>query len=263
MCARIRLIKQIDACTLLGVRVHRLTIESLFDVITQSIETRTGCVVGHHNLHSVYLFHHDVRMRAFYDEVADYVFIDGMPLVFWGRVLGVPLTREHRFTSVDWLPLLMERCAAQGWRVFYLGGTPSVVQAGIPALQQRFPGLAIAARDGYFDAASDTANRAILDEVAAWSPDLLLVGMGMPRQEQWILAHRSALAVPCILPVGAALDYVTGAIPTPPRWLSHLGFEWLARLVAEPRRLARRYLVEPWFLVPYFVADIRGAFRNR
>ena len=74
--------------------------------------------------------------------------------------------------------------------------------------------------------------------------------MGMPRQQHWVLENESRLAVNAISTSGAALDYVVGEIPTPPRWAGRVGLEWLFRLAAEPRRLAGRYLVEPWYVMP-------------
>lgn len=107
---------QVGVCHVLGVSVASLTVEAFYALIGESIETHQPCVIGNHNLHSVYLYHHDPKMKAFY-AVADYVFIDGMSLILWGRLMGFPLKRQNRFTSVDWLPPLMEICAAKGWRV--------------------------------------------------------------------------------------------------------------------------------------------------
>ena len=83
-----------------------------------------------------------------------------------------------------------------------------------------------------------------------------MVGMSMPRQERWVLDNFERLNTNAILTAGATLDYAAGAVPTPPRWAGKLGLEWLFRLVAEPKRLWRRYLVEPWFLFFLLVADI-------
>jgi N-acetylglucosaminyldiphosphoundecaprenol N-acetyl-beta-D-mannosaminyltransferase len=248
---------------LLGVWVDGFTVETFFALIRARIAERRPCVIGHHNLHSVYLYHHDPEMKAFYTQMAEFVFIDGMPLALWGRLLGLGLSRANRFTSVDWLPPLMEMCAAEGLRVFYLGGRPGVAERGAERLRERFPALALATAHGYFDPDDDAANRAILAEIEAWKTDLLLVGMGMPRQERWILRWRAVVTAPVIVPVGAALDYVAGAIPTPSRQASRWGLEWLLRLLAEPRRLGNRYLIEPWFLLPYAARDVVGRVTKR
>jgi len=255
------LLAEVPRCRLLGVWVSALTVERFYALIRAAVTTRQRCIIGNHNVHSVALHHRHAAMRVFY-ALADAVFIDGMPLVAWGRLMGLPLRRANRFTSVDWLPPLLRTAAAEGWRVYYLGGTPEVAERGAQIVRERFAGLAFTARHGYFDADDAAANRAIVEAINAWGADVLLVGMGMPRQERWLAAHAAALRAPCMLPVGAALDYIAGALPTPPRTMSRLGLEWLARLVAEPRRLGHRYLVEPWGLLPFMLADVRARVRG-
>jgi len=103
--------------------------------------------------------------------------------------------------------------------------------------------------------------------IAAFRPDLLMVGMGMPRQEAWVAAHVDALEVPAVLTCGACMDYVAGVVATPPRWAGRVGLEWGFRLIAEPRRLGYRYLVEPWSVARLFASEWwtrnrRGASRS-
>src|SRR5690606_21110319 len=88
---------------------------------------------------------------------------------------------------------------------------------------------------------------------------ILIVGMGMPRQEIWVYENRSSLSATVILTAGACMDYIAGAVPVPPRWLGPIGLEWAYRLATNPRRLATRYLLEPWALAPRLVRAIVGA----
>src|SRR6478672_11687283 len=85
-----------------GVEVDLLTLPHFFALIEQSIQTKTRCVIANHNLHSIYLYHHDSAMHDFYQQ-SDYRFIDGMLIVFWMKLLGLPAHRLNRFTSVDWI----------------------------------------------------------------------------------------------------------------------------------------------------------------
>jgi N-acetylglucosaminyldiphosphoundecaprenol N-acetyl-beta-D-mannosaminyltransferase len=241
---------------MLGVWVNRLTVDDLYEVIEESVEAGGRTVIGNHNLHSIVVHHRDPGMREFYRHVG-YVFIDGMPIVWTGRLLGMPMQREHRMTSVDWLRPCLQRAAEKGWRVFFVGSKPEVAARAVEVLRQEIPGLVIDAEHGYFDIARGSeGSRHVLRRIRDFRTDLLLVGMGMPRQEHWIANELDGIEAKVVMNLGAVMDYVAGAVPTPPRWMARLGFEWLARLAAEPRRLGYRYLVEPWYLVPHLARDL-------
>jgi N-acetylglucosaminyldiphosphoundecaprenol N-acetyl-beta-D-mannosaminyltransferase len=190
-------------------------------------------------------------MREFYS-LADYTNIDGMPLVLLGRLLGLPFKSEHRTQCVDLLPLLMDKAVNHHWRTFYLGSRPGVAAKAAQLLRTRYPGLRIATRDGHFDTSRfGKHNRSVLAEIREFDPDILMVGMGMPRQEIWILENRKDISARAILCCGGLMDLVAGEIPTAPRWLGPLCLEWLYRLFSEPARLWRRYLIEPWLILMY------------
>lgn len=239
--------------TFLGVWVNALTIFELNALIGDAINRSQKWIIANHNLHSIYLYHHDAKMRAFYDK-AKYIHVDGMALVVLGRLLGLPLKREHRVTYADWTIPLIAEAAQRGWRVFYLGSEPGVAERATEILREQFSGLQIATAHGYFDLSPDgQENQAVLTAIKVYQPHVLMVGMGMPRQEHWVLDNLDQLSVNVVLTVGAAMDYIAGVVPTPPRWAGRWGLEWLFRLVAEPGRLWRRYLVEPLFLIRLFL----------
>ena len=242
--------------SVLGVQVEALNMRELNAIVAEAIENRKRVIVANHNLHSIYLYHHDSKMRAFY-AAADHIHVDGMAVIASARLLGIAFRREHRITFVDWIGPLALAAANHGWRVFYLGSRPGVAQRGAEVLEGRYPGLQIETAHGFFDPdpASSEA-QAILAGIEAWRPHLLITGMGMPRQEHWIVDHMDRLSANVILNGGAALDYFAGAIPTPPRWAGRCGLEWLFRLIAEPRRLWSRYLVEPWFIAYKLAAEM-------
>ena len=230
----------------LEIAVDALTLPDLDSLVKQGIAGRTRTLIGNHNLHSLYLFHQSEAMRSFY-AMADHVHADGMSIIWLARLLGFPLDKAHRTGYVDWLPSMMTSAVEHNWRIFYLGSKPEVLDTGLAALRRQWPGLQIDGRHGYFDKSAAAAdNREVLAEIERYQPDLLLVGMGMPVQEHWIAENLSRLPTSTIVACGALIDYVAGAIPTPPRWLGQVGLEWAFRLVSEPRRLARRYLIEPW-----------------
>lgn len=241
---------------LLGVKVNLLDMETLNTLIDKAVKNNNRWIIANHNLNSFYIYHHNAQMRKFYS-VADYVHIDGMALVLLGKFLGLPCKRKHRVTYADWVWSLMEEAEQNNWRVLYLGAKPGVAEKGAKILQQEYPKLQIETIDGYFNASPNSQeNQAVLGQINAYQPHVLMVGMGMPRQEQWILDNLEKIKTNAILPSGACIDYVAGEVPTPPRWMGKVGLEWLYRLITEPKRLWRRYLIEPWFIVKLFLTQL-------
>ncbi len=241
---------------ILGVEVEALNMDQLNEIVANAVTANRQIIVGNHNLHSLYHYHHDPKMRAFY-AAADHIHVDGMAIIGLGRLLGAPLEREHRVTYVDWMGPLVQAAAEHGWRVFYLGSRPGVAELGADVLRQKYPGLQMETAHGFFDRDPCSAEaQAVIARIEAARPHLLITGMGMPRQEHWVVDHRDKLSANVILNGGAALDYFAGVIPTPPRWAGRGGLEWLFRLMAEPRRLWSRYLVEPWFIAYKLMVEL-------
>lgn len=245
---------------LLGGEVDIVTPADVLNFTAGRVARGGRGIVANHNLHSLYLLRRSPEMGRFY-ELADLIEADSTPLILWGRLLGRPIGREHRCTYLDWREAFWRRATENGWRVFYLGGEPGVAARGAEAVGRRWPGVQIATRHGRFDM-EGPENAEVLAEISSFSPQVLFVGMGMPRQEAWIAANLERLP-PCVaFSVGAAFDYEAGVSATPPRWSGRLGVEWLFRLGAEPRRLAGRYLVEPWSLIGPAAADLASLLRR-
>ena len=238
---------QVRSFDVLGCKVHAVTAPDLTDLVQLAVDSREACIIANHNLHSLCLYQRDAKLREFFFR-AKWTHADGMGIVLLAKATGAKVNRSVRVTYVDWLPLLLGRAAARGWRVFYLGSKPGVAEKGLAILRERLPGLQIDAAHGYFDPAGKE-NERILRKISAFVPDVLMVGMGMPRQEHWIMDNLDRLGTMILLPCGASIDYVAGEIPTPPRWAGRCGLEWCCRLTAEPGRLWKRYLIEPWGLL--------------
>jgi N-acetylglucosaminyldiphosphoundecaprenol N-acetyl-beta-D-mannosaminyltransferase len=234
-----------DLERVLGVEVDRITLADLVERVVSSVRSGTRLWVAHHNLHSAYLVLEDDRMRGWYER-ADLVFADGMSLVAASRLGRGGLRRAHRATLLDWMPAVLDAAARDGKVVFHLGGEPSWIERGAAAWRDRHPGLQVHVHHGYF---APEESAVVIERIHAARPDLLLVGMGMPAQERWLAEHADELDVPVIVTVGAVLAYAAGATARPPRWTGQVGLEWAWRLAADPRRLARRYLVEPFALM--------------
>lgn len=249
----------------LGISVQPMTIAALTDTVVEGISTNQKWIIANHNLHSLYLFHKEAAkgpngpFERFHSR-AHRTHIDGMSIVLLARLFGCAASPAHRVGYTDWLPFLMTAAVENSWRVFYLGSAPGVVDIGAAALRARYPGLQMEYRHGYFDMDPESSeNKSVLQQIADYQPHLLMVGMGMPRQEHWIEANFNAIRANVLLTTGAVLDYVAGVIPTPPRWSGSVGLEWLFRLVAEPRRLSSRYLLEPWTVLRVLARDMLSA----
>ncbi len=242
---------------LLGAQMDLVTPDEVLARITEAASGGVRALIVNHNLHSLCLIRRTPAMAALYAR-ADLIQIDSKPAILWGRLLGLPVSGAHRSTYLDWREAFWRRADRHGWRVFYLGGAPGVAEAAAARLSARWPGARIAVRHGYFDPAPGSAEAAaVLAEIEAFAPQVLMVGMGMPLQEAWIADHYGALPACAVLPVGAAFDYEAGVQTAAPRIWGRLGLEWLFRLAHDPRRLFHRYLIEPWALAGPALGDLK------
>lgn len=240
--------------TFLGITVSPLRIPQLNQLACEATSKHQKVVIACHNLHSLYILHHNEDMRTFHSRLVDHVHIDGMGIVLLGRLLGYPLRREHRVTYLDWIKPLLEEAGNRNWRVFYVGMRESICTQVREVLGRLVPNLQCGVAHWDIEHVRESVLKdKILQAVNSFKPHILLVGLGMPRQEKWVLDNHDKVDVNVILPCGAAMDYLAGAVPTPPRWTGRYGVEWLFRLLSEPRHLWRRYLVEPWYILALLV----------
>lgn len=191
---------------------------------------------------------------------ADRVCADGMGIVWGLRLLGTPV--PERVTGIDLMQAVLERCAEEGFRPFLLGATPDVLTEAIARLQARWPALTLAGKHhGYF---SDAETPDLLATIRASKADCLIVAMGSPRQELFLEHHHLATGVPFAMMVGGSLDVVAGRFRRAPLWMQRAGLEWLARLLQDPLRLGRRYLVSnSLFLILLAGTIVRRAMSRR
>jgi len=220
-------------------------------------------VVANHNLHSLYLIGRNADVREFFD-LADLTEVDSVPLIFWTRLIAGRSRRFHRCTYLDWRDEFWAEAVAHGWRVFFVGGAPGVGEVARQRILGDWPDAQLATHHGYFDPdPASPENAAVIERIRAYKPDILFVGMGMPRQEIWVAKSYDKLPMCAIFTVGGAFDY-EGGVQTPcPRWIGQLGLEWLFRLCMDPRRLFKRYCLEPCFLLLPALSDLGRAFLRK
>lgn len=250
-----------DRLALLGAEADVLTSTCMLDHVAEWVATGEGGIVANHNLHSLYLYHRDPELRAFYAR-ADLIEIDSTPILAWGRMMGYSLGAGHRSTYLDFREDFWQRAAANGWRVYHLGGAPEHAAPARDAILARHPNVHLDCHHGYF-AMSGPENDAVLADIAEKQPHILLIGMGMPRQEIWLHQNYDRLPPLVALPIGGAFDYEAGVTYTPPRWTGTAGIEWLVRWVHDPQRLFERYFIEPWALIPHMMRDFAKKLAGR
>ncbi len=240
----------------LGVEMDLVRPEEVMLQVQAAIQADEPFCVANYNLHAVYLAHTDPDFSAFCD-MADLIEVDSAPLIFFTRLLGLQARTFHRCTYLDWREHFWSLADRQGWKIYYLGGAPGVADQAAQRLKATYARVTLRTRNGYFDATPGSKdNAAILADIADFAPQVLFVGMGMPRQEAWLRHHIPQLPACVTFNVGGAFDYEAGVQATAPRWTGRLGVEWLYRLLHNPRRLFARYCIEPWSLVPYAMKDL-------
>jgi N-acetylglucosaminyldiphosphoundecaprenol N-acetyl-beta-D-mannosaminyltransferase len=245
---------------ILGVRVDAIGKADLERSLVDAVRSDARKVFAYVNVHAVNLARIDSRFRRFLD-AADVVYCDGEGVRLGARILGQLLPPRIVLTHWIWdLCALFER---EGISVFFLGASNEVSSKAVAEVHRRFPRLRIAgSHHGYFTK-SGPENEQIIAAISAARPDVLFVGFGMPLQEYWLEDNLERLTARAVLPAGSMIDYVAGVKRTPPAWMSNHGLEWLHRLVKEPRRLWRRYLIgNPQYLFGILIERWKQAFKK-
>ena len=226
--------------------IHAVTFEDTVDWILRRARSGHGGAVCTPNADYVVRAHSSPSFRAAI-EAADLRVPDGMAIIYAARLAGRPL--RSTVTGRLLLPRLAEEAAREGWSIALFGAGPGVATAAAAALERRLPGLEVVAAESPRMGLQigDPDDAAAVERLRTSGARIIFVALGAPRQETWMANHREALDPAILIGVGAAFDIVAGRFREAPRWMTRVGLEWLFRLVQEPRRLARRYLVDdPW-----------------
>jgi N-acetylglucosaminyldiphosphoundecaprenol N-acetyl-beta-D-mannosaminyltransferase len=233
---------------ILGVLLDLVTLDEVLAYLEQVVQNGQRALVAHAHVMGLNLAYEQAWFREFLNR-ADLVYCDGMGVRLGGRILGH--TVPQRFTLADWMGALAGMACRQHFSLYFLGNPPGVAQRAAEKLRQSYPGLEIVGtHHGHFDKTVASAeNQAVLRQINAARPDILLVGMGMPIQERWLLENWASVQANVALTGGAIFEYVSGDLKRGPRWMTDHYLEWLARLCISPRRYTWRYLRDnPLFL---------------
>jgi N-acetylglucosaminyldiphosphoundecaprenol N-acetyl-beta-D-mannosaminyltransferase len=223
---------------LLGTQLDPMTLDEAVAAVDEAIAARRPLINASLNAAKIVRLQRDSVLRGAI-EACDLITADGVPVVWAGRLLGLRI--PERVNGTDLMERLLGHATERGYSVFFLGARPDVLERACAEVARRHPGLRIAGkRHGYFAAAEEEE---VVAEVAAAAPDILFVALETPQKELFQARHREALGVPFTMGVGGSLDVLAGLRRRAPVWAQRAGLEWLFRLLQEPRRLFRRYLV--------------------
>jgi len=244
---------------ILGIPIAMTDYRQTMEVMDAMIERAEPGFVCAAPVHAVMVAQDDPEMHAALQR-STLTVPDGMPVVWAANLLGERL--RDRVYGPELMLRYNERCAAKGHRVWLYGGRDqgSLLQLAL-GMRRRHPGIQIVG--GYsppYRALTAAEEEAIVEQINAARPDILWVGIGVPKQEKWMARMRDRLNVPVMCGVGAAFDFHAGRISQAPRWMQDRGLEWTYRIAQEPSRLLPRYL---YFNPRFLVAFMRQALQQR
>jgi N-acetylglucosaminyldiphosphoundecaprenol N-acetyl-beta-D-mannosaminyltransferase len=221
-----------------GFRLLEIEPQCLLNAIEETIARRGKMSLLYLNPHIYNLAQENERLRAAICR-ADWVLVDGIGIVLISRWSKCRI--QKRLTLMDYVYPLLDRARNHEWSIYFLGGEPEITTRLRQSLLEQIPGLNVAGcRHGYF---SEHEEEELVAEINRARPQIVMVGMGTPRQELWIDKYLSALETSVVIAAGGSFSNLGGIAPRAPAWMHRNGLEWLFRLSREPKRLIPRYVL--------------------
>lgn len=240
-----------DKIRLFDIPIDLLTCDALIDTIIGYSLKDSKSIVGHVNTKAMNLAYEGERYKTFLQQ-CDTVYVDGYGPLLGAKALGDKVSKTQRNTCPDFLDRLLYEIIEREQKIYFLSGTVEVITRFEKMMTRHYPQLQYRAHHGFFDK-KGVENDRVIESINTFQPDILYVGFGMPLQEYWILDNMYKIDATVFLPEGACLDFYTGTAYRAPQLLTDAGLEWVSRLVTEPRRLWKRYLIgNPKFLYRLF-----------
>ncbi|MBC2724447.1 WecB/TagA/CpsF family glycosyltransferase [Desulfosporosinus sp.] len=225
---------------ILGITVDKYSMQETVEQIRKAVEDRVRIRVVTANPEMIYASGRDERLKVLINS-ADIVTADGIGVVWAARQLGTPV--QERVTGIDLVQALFPVADRRNWRIFLLGGKPGIAHRAGIQIALKYPGIAWDESHGYFSTEEEAY---VLEKIRCFQPDILLVGLGAPRQEYWIVEHPGLATVS--LGVGGSLDALAGHVVRAPERVQTFQLEWLYRLLKEPWRWKRQSVL-PRFVI--------------
>ncbi len=228
---------------LLGVPFDNLAFNETLDHIEEMISSRQPHYVATANVDFVVRARRDPRFRRALLG-SHLILCDGTPLIWTSRIFGTPL--PERVAGSDLVPELVKLAAQKNYRLFFLGTTPEACAQAAANVRKQFPEIVVDYFSPPFRPLHEMDNDEIAKRIRAAQPDIVFVAFGSPKAEKWMSANYRSLGVPVMIGVGATIDFLAGHVKRAPVWMRRGGLEWIFRLLQEPRRLFKRYMIDLW-----------------
>lgn len=246
---------EIKYCEILGTRINVTDMERTLAFISENLGKLRGSYICVSNVHTTVMAYEDSDYRKIQNSAA-MALPDGAPLSIYSRKHG--FADAGRVTGPDLMIELLKASAHCGYSHFFYGATQETLEAMRAAIERDYPDARIAGMYAPpFRALDALEDEAAVSMINSAEPDFIWVGLGAPKQEQWMYGHRGRLCGVCI-GVGAGFDYLAGNIKRAPKIMQKLCLEWLYRLLQDPKRLWRRYVVTNLKFIKYVFEADRG-----
>jgi N-acetylglucosaminyldiphosphoundecaprenol N-acetyl-beta-D-mannosaminyltransferase len=242
---------QLPSVTLAGIRVHRIDMATALRLIRQFVQSEKPHMVVTADSSMVVLAQKDYDLRKIIEE-ADLITPDSFGILLGARLMGKPI--KERVSGADLSVEICRMAASDGFSIFLLGGEPGIADEAASRVEEMFPGLVIAGtHHGYFERDQEPE---VVRRIKASGAKVLLVGMGIPRQEKFIHRYLGELGVCVAMGVGGTLDVLSGRVKRAPEWMQRHGLEWLYRVLKNPRKISKVATL-PRFLLLVLLEKLR------
>ncbi len=227
----------------MNTEIDNLTMDETLQAVDQLIQEDKSAYVVTPNVDHIVQLETSKELQDVYNN-ASLILTDGKPLLWIAKWYGTPI--KEKLSGSDLFPLLCDMAAKKGYRMFFLGAAEGVAAKAAKNLAKRYKGLQVVGTYSPpfgFENNEDEMNK-IKEMIKGAKPHILVVGLGCPKQEKFMYHHCKELGVPISFGLGASLDFEAGNVKRAPKWMANHGLEWLFRITQDPRRMAKRYLVD-------------------
>ena len=227
----------------MNTEIDNLTMQEALEAIDKLIQENKSAYVVTPNVDHIVQLETNKELQDVYAN-ASLILTDGKPLLWIAKWYGTPI--KEKISGSDLFPLLCKMAAEKGYKMFFLGAAEGVAVKAAENLSNRYKGLQVVGTySPPYGFEKDQEEMAKIKKmIKEANPDILIVGLGCPKQEKFIYYNREELGVPISLGLGASFDFEAGNIKRAPRWMADHGLEWMYRITQDPKRLIKRYFVD-------------------